>query len=273
VKNELLLSLLEEVKTLVRHTGIWVHSRQSSVQAHHIDTKFLNNLVTDIDRESERRLTDTLLVLLPGCGIMGEEGINNKQGHYTWIIDPLDGTTNFIHGIPQVAISVALAHGDELLLGVVYEIFQDELFYAAHNAGAFKNGRQIRVSDRTHLSTTLLSTGLPFYDFSHLRQYTRALHHFMRHTRGLRRCGSAATDLCYVACGRYDGFFEQTLQPWDMAAGICIIREAGGLCTDFNGENNTLSLKEIIAANPAIHHLMHTIISSCYNDESPLETP
>jgi len=243
------------------------------VQAHHIDTKFLNNLVTDIDRESERRLTDTLLVLLPGCGIMGEEGINNKQGHYTWIIDPLDGTTNFIHGIPQVAISVALAHGDELLLGVVYEIFQDELFYAAHNAGAFKNGRQIRVSDRTHLSTTLLSTGLPFYDFSHLRQYTRALHHFMRHTRGLRRCGSAATDLCYVACGRYDGFFEQTLQPWDMAAGICIIREAGGLCTDFNGENNTLSLKEIIAANPAIHHLMHTIISSCYNDESPLETP
>lgn len=268
MEQEKLTSLLKQVKTIALNTGQWVASQQSSFNRGHIDTKFINNLVTDIDKESEHRITNALRSLLPEAGIIGEEGVNNKSGIINWIIDPLDGTTNYIHGIPQVAISIALAQGEEILLGVVYEIYRQECFAAYKGGGATLNGAPISVSTTTQLEQSLLATGLPFYDFQYIKPYFASLEFFMRHTRGIRRCGSAATDLCYVACGRYDGFFEQTLQPWDMAAGICIIQEAGGVCTDFNRGNLILQQKEIIAANPLIHILMSNIIGDKYDDLS-----
>lgn len=164
----------------------------------------------------------------------------------------MDGTTNFIHGLPIFSISIALAHKNEIIAGVIYEINQDECFYAWKNGGAFLNGKQIYVSKTDKLDDSLLATGFPYYDYSRLDAYLQLFKHFMQNTRGVRRLGSAAVDLAYVACGRFDGFYEYGLNPWDVAAGIILVKEAGGNCIDFNEGKDYLYGREIIASNKNI---------------------
>jgi myo-inositol-1(or 4)-monophosphatase len=191
-------------------------------------------------------------LLVPGSGFIAEEGTSTQTGNiYNWIIDPLDGTTNFIHGIPCFAISIALMRDKELVMGIIYEVNMDECFYAWEGSKAYLNGKEISVSKAATLSDSLIATGFPYYDYSRMKEYMEVFDHFMKHTHGLRRLGSAATDLAYVACGRFEGFYEYSLQAWDVAAGAFLVQQAGGKVTDFSGGNNFIFGKEIIAGNTA----------------------
>jgi len=210
-------------------------------------------LVSYVDKESERRIVAALQVLLPESGFIAEEGTTTKRGErFNWVIDPLDGTTNFIQGVPVYAVSIGLLDGDELVLGVVYEVGRDECFYAWKNGGAYLNGEPIHVSNRNNIHDTLLATGFPYNDFSRMGEYMKFLEWTMKNARGVRRLGSAATDLVYVACGRFDAFWEYDLKPWDVAAGAVIVKEAGGIVTDYSGGDNFLFGREIVASNGLI---------------------
>ncbi|MFZ4724440.1 MAG: inositol monophosphatase family protein, partial [Paludibacter sp.] len=190
---------------------------------------------------------------LPESGFIAEEGTNDIQGErYNWVIDPLDGTTNYIQGVPIYSVSIGLLDGDELVLGVVYEVGRDECFYAWKGGGAYLNGKAIRVSDRNNIHDALLATGFPYSDYSQMTEYMAFLEKMMKEARGVRRLGSAAADLAYVACGRFDAFWEYDLKPWDVAAGAVIVKEAGGKVTDYKGGNNYLFGREIIASNGLI---------------------
>ena len=196
------------------------------------------NLVSYVDKESEKKIVSALGKMLPGSGFIGEEGTAIKgSGEYTWIIDPLDGTTNFTHGLPPYAISIGLANASIIELGVIYEINMGECFHATRD-GAFLNQKPIHVSPITKLSEALLATGFPYYQFEQMTAYLDIIRTFLDKTHGIRRLGSAATDLAYVACGRLEGFFEYNLNPWDVAAGTFIVQMAGGVATDFRGGNN-----------------------------------
>jgi myo-inositol-1(or 4)-monophosphatase len=220
-----------------------------------------NNLVSYVDKEAEHMLVDALRKIMPEAGFITEEGTasTHDQLEYNWIIDPLDGTTNFLHGLPPFAISVALAHKDQTVLGVVYEVNRDECFHAHQGGGAFCNTNRIHVSPIDTLGESLLATGFPYYHSDKMESYLTIIRTFLNKTHGIRRLGSAAVDLAYVACGRLEGFFEYNLNPWDVAAGAFIVQEAGGKVTDFKGENNFLFGGELIAAGP-IHPHMQQII-------------
>lgn len=215
-----------------------------------IDTKMRNDLVSQADRESENAVIDILRQRTPEYGIVAEESGGQTAGLASWYIDPLDGTTNFLHGIPQYAVSIALiAHagtlvdGDEPLLrdtpviGVVYDPNREELFTAMYGVGAWLNEHRITVSGAKSLAESVVGTGFPFRDFSFYDEYMPTLHHAIRHTRGVRRHGAAALDLAWVACGRYDAYWEMGLAPWDVAAGTVIVREAGGICEDIRHQD------------------------------------
>lgn len=222
-----------------------------------IETKGLHDLVSYVDKESEKRIIRQLSELLPESGFIAEEGTSDKHGErYNWVIDPLDGTTNFIQGVPVYAVSIGLLDGDELVLGVVYEVGMDECFYAWKNGGAYLNGELIRVSNIATSHDALLATGFPYSNFEQLDKYMSLLKWAMTEARGVRRLGSAATDLAYVACGRFDSFFEYDLKPWDVAAGVLIVKEAGGVVTDFGAGNDYLFGGEIIASNSLLAKLM-----------------
>jgi len=194
---------------------------------------------------------------LPESGFIAEEGTSSKHGErYNWVIDPLDGTTNYIQGVPIYAVSIGLLDGDELVVGVVYEVGLDECFYAWKEGGAYMNGEPIRVSERDDIHDALLATGFPYSNFDQLDEYLALLKWTMTNARGVRRLGSAATDLAYVACGRFDSFWEYDLKPWDVAAGALIVKEAGGVVTDFNGGSNYIFGGEIIASNTLLGDLM-----------------
>lgn len=212
-----------------------------------IDTKTRNDLVSQADRESEEVVINILRERTPEYGIVAEESGGHTAGAASWYIDPLDGTTNFLHGIPQYAVSIALiAHAgsivddntplerDTPVIGVVYDPCREELFTAMYGVGAWLNERRISVSPAQNLAESVLGTGFPFRDFSFSDQYMPTLNHAINHTRGVRRLGAAALDLAWVACGRYDGYWEMGLAPWDVAAGTVIVREAGGICEDIH---------------------------------------
>ena len=220
-----------------------------------IEVKGKHNYVTEVDKEAERILVERLGALLPESGFIAEEGTSNKKGDvYNWIIDPLDGTTNFIHGVAPFAISVALAEKNEVVAGVVYEFGLKEYFYSWKGGGAWLNGKSISVSGVPTIKESLVATGFPYTNFDYLSEFMDTINWFMKNSHGLRRLGSAATDIVYVACGRYDGFYEYGLNPWDVAAGALILSEAGGRVTDFNGENNYLFGEEIICTNGFTHN-------------------
>ncbi|MBF0424162.1 MAG: inositol monophosphatase [Magnetococcales bacterium] len=226
-----------------------------------IDPKGINDFVTTADIAVEKEIIRQLHKAYPQYGIMAEEtGRNSSLSGWRWIIDPIDGTTNFIHGLPHFAIAIALANDQELHAAVVYNPATDELFTAERGRGAFLNSQRLRVTRSIRLDQCLLATGFPVNQPDRVRQHWRAVEELLVASRGIRRLGSAALDLAFVATGRYDGFWEPVLQPWDIAAGILLVTEAGGLVTDFAGGQGFLLSGNVIAAPPAIHRLMLTAI-------------
>lgn len=259
-------NLCQEVCLLTKQVGAFIKNERGKFSTDRIEVKGKNDFVSYVDRTAEEKLIAGLAVLLPEAGFIAEEGTSSKKGiHYNWIIDPLDGTTNFIHGIPCFAISIALMHNNKLVLGVIYEINLDECFYAWEGSKAYLNGKEISVSGTGTLADSLIATGFPYYDYERQDEYMDLLKYFMKHTRGIRRLGSAATDLAYVACGRFDGFYEYSLSPWDVAAGAFIVQQAGGKVTDFTGGDDYIFGKEIAAGNTAFFNEFSTAIKTFFN--------
>lgn len=221
-----------------------------------IDSKGPGDFVTEIDRRAEETIVDTLLGAYPNHGIIAEEGSGdtrgNSQSDHIWIIDPLDGTTNFLHGLPTYCVSIALQVEGKLTQAVIYDPNRNDLFTSSRGAGAFMNNRRIRVSKTLKLRDALIGTGFPFRDGAAFDEYVIQFKKLMPKTAGLRRPGSAALDLAYVAAGFYDGFWEMKLSPWDMAAGALLIMEAGGLVTGIDGEDSYMDSGAIVAATPKI---------------------
>jgi len=228
-----------------------------------VTAKGPKDFVSEIDRAAESAIVETLLEAYPDHAILAEEGTAkgaNAEAENVWIIDPLDGTTNFLHGFPQYCVSIALAHKGQVTQGVIYDPVRNDLFTATRGRGAYLNDRRIRVSRRTQLKECLIGTGFPFRDGSFLDAYLAMMRTMIEHTAGLRRPGAAALDLAYVAAGFYDGFFEVGLNPWDVAAGSLLVLEAGGLIGDLSGEGNYLHGGEVIAATPKIFAQMVTLL-------------
>ena len=243
-------ALCAEVQDLARQTGKFIRDEQKKITSSDVHLKSVTSLVTYVDKTVEENLVSALRQLIPNSGFVAEEGTaGSKNEKFTWIIDPLDGTTNYIHGIAPHSVSIALQENDEIVLGVVYEVGLDEMFYAWKGSKACLNGKEIKVSTASDPIHTLIGTGFPYYDFERIDDYIAVMKELMKTTRGLRRLGSAAVDLSYVACGRFDAFFEHALHAWDIAAGAFIIQQAGGKITDFNGGNNWLFGGEIVAAS------------------------
>ncbi len=221
-----------------------------------------SDLITVADEASQAHIVERLRAQFPECGILAEEdGAEAATADYCWIVDPLDGTTNFAHGLSPYAISIALQHEDTIVVGVVLDVKKGDVFAAQQGAGAFCNGKRISVSKRNSLAESLIATGFPYRSFDFDRQYLDSLHRCMIATRGVRRLGSASIDLAYVACGIFDGFFEIDLRPWDVAAGLLLVKEAHGVVTDFCGNPDPLSGRQILATNGRIHDEMLDITS------------
>jgi myo-inositol-1(or 4)-monophosphatase len=227
-----------------------------------ITPKGRNDFVSEVDRQAEREIIHTLQKAYPTHAFLGEE--SGRQGpaktDFIWVIDPLDGTTNFLHGFPQFCVSIALLHRGRIEKGVIYDPLRQELFTAARGAGASLNNRRIRVSKQNGLKGALLGTGFPFKDQRHVDAYLGMMRDLMRDTAGIRRAGSAALDLAYVAAGRLDGFWEIGLKKWDMAAGVLLIQEAGGIVTDLEGKDKYLESGNVLTANPKLHQIMASLI-------------
>ena len=217
-----------------------------------IHTKDRNDFVTEVDRQAEQEIIYILRKAFPAHGILAEESGFQEGDEYQWIIDPLDGTTNFLHGFPQFAVSIALRHKGRLEQGVVYDPLRQEIFSASRGAGATMNDQRLRVTNRKTLEGSLLGTGFPFKSQQHLEVYLEMFRALFPQTAGIRRAGSAALDLAYVASGRLDGFWEIGLSIWDMAAGVLLIQEAGGLAGDFSGGHDHLESGNIVAGNPKL---------------------
>ena len=228
-----------------------------------VQSKSPNDFVTEVDRAAEQAIIEVLRDAFPGHGILAEEsGESGPESEFTWIIDPLDGTTNFIHGMPQYAVSIAQTKNGVLEHAVVYDPNTNEMFTASRGAGAFLNDRRIRVSRRTRLNEALIGTGFPFRQFDHVDAYLAMFKELTQKTAGIRRPGAASLDLAYVAAGRFDGFWEMGLSPWDMAAGVLLIQEAGGLVSDLSGEANYLATGNLVAGSPKIFGQLLPIIQA-----------
>jgi myo-inositol-1(or 4)-monophosphatase len=246
-----------------RAAGAIINRAALDVDLLKVNTKHPNDFVTEVDLAAERVIIDTLLEAYPGHGILAEESgraRGAKDSEYVWIIDPLDGTTNFIHGLPTYAVSIALSVRDQVQQAVVYDPARNDLFFASKGRGAYLNDRRLRVSKRVRLAESLIGTGFPFRTGDDFKRYMAMLEMMMQRCAGLRRPGAAALDLCYVAAGWYDGFFETGLQAWDMAAGSLMVSEAGGLVGNFTGDADYLFQREVLAGNPKIFgQLVHLL--------------
>ena len=225
-----------------------------------ISNKAENDFVSEVDQLAEQAVIQTIHKAYPDHAILAEESGTHRGNEYEWVIDPLDGTTNFLHGFPQYAVSIGLRHKGRLEVAVVYDPFKQEMFTASRGGGAQLNGKRIRVTKRISMKGALLGTGIPFRDLSYIDTYLAMMKALLPDTAGVRRAGSASLDLAYVAAGRLDGFWEYSLKPWDMAAGILLVEEAGGLVTDFNGGFEFFESGNIVAANPRILKAMVQII-------------
>ncbi len=229
-----------------------------------VNTKGPNDFVSEVDQAAEQSIIETLLAAYPGHGILAEESgraHGAKDSDYVWIIDPLDGTTNFLHGLPVYCVSIALAFRGQVQQAVVYDPCRNDLFYASKGRGAFLNDKRLRVSKRTRLADALVGTGFPFRRGDNFKRYMSMFESVMQNCAGLRRPGAAALDLCYVAAGWYDGFFETGLNPWDVAAGSLMITEAGGLIGNFTGEADYLHQREVVAGNPKVYAQLVQILA------------
>ncbi len=224
--------------------------------------KSRNDFVTEVDKHAEMVIIETLHKSYPDHAILAEESGRQGDSPFLWIIDPLDGTTNYLHGFPQYAVSIALQHRGELDQAVVYDPLRQELFTASRGGGAMLNNRRIRVSKQKHLEGALLGTGFPFKEQERLDEYLDSFNALFPMTAGIRRAGAASLDLAYVACGRLDGFWELGLKPWDMAAGALLVKEAGGMVSDIYCDENYMETGNIVAATPEIINKMTKKINS-----------
>ncbi|MBX3101057.1 MAG: inositol monophosphatase [Bacteroidetes bacterium] len=246
--------LMNRVIPAVKEVGAFILAEQKTFRPEQVEFKGKNDLVSYVDRNSELMLVERLNQLTPHCGYINEEGGSTDVGsELVWIIDPVDGTTNFVHHIPMFCTSVALMAEGKLQLGLIYEPNRDELFTAVRGQGAFLNGEVIRVSSNARSEDAFLSTGFPYRKNQNVDDYLQILREYLGRIRGIRRMGSAALDLAYTASGRFDGFFEASLSPWDVAAGALIVQEAGGCVTDYWGEDNWLFGRSILASNQHLH--------------------
>lgn len=245
--------ICEQVVDIAKNTGTFIKNERTVFSTNSIETKGLHDFVSYVDKTSEKQIVSALTKILPSAGFIAEEGTGKPvEGGLNWVIDPLDGTTNFIHGLSPFAISIALMDGNSVILGVIYEVSLEECFWAYSGSKAYLNGKVINVSNIKTVNDSLIATGFPYYDFDKMNQFFKSMEFFMRHSHGLRRLGSAATDLAYVACGRFDAFYEYSLHAWDVAAGSLIVQQAGGQVCDFSGEKNYIFGKEIIATNSVV---------------------
>ncbi|WP_379092167.1 inositol monophosphatase family protein [Pedobacter sp. UC225_65] len=245
--------LCSKVIAITRLTGNFIRKESMSFEAKSIEYKGLNDLVSYVDKNAEKQLVRNLTKLLPEAGFITEEETANVIGKtFTWIIDPLDGTTNFIHGIPTYSISIALYEEGQPVIGVVYEINRGEMFFTYKGGAAYLNNKEIRVSKATDLSQCLLATGFPYYQFDKQPQYIQLFTEMMQKCHGLRRIGSAAVDLAYVACGRFDAYFEYNLNAYDVAAGAYLVQQAGGTILNFAGGEEFLETREVLATNSLV---------------------
>ncbi|HRG57343.1 MAG TPA: inositol monophosphatase family protein [Bacteroidia bacterium] len=259
-------SICNNVIEIAKKTAQYIQSEKGKISAQQIEIKGLNDFVTRVDKTSEKLIIEALEPLVPEAGFIAEENTKSQKGDvYNWIIDPLDGTTNFIHGIPCYCISIALMQENEIVVGVIFEMNLQECFYAWKNGGAFLNGKQIHVSNTNKLIDSLLATGFPYYDYQYLNEYLDLFKHFMKNSHGVRRLGSAAADLAYVAAGRFEGFYEYSLKPWDVAAGALIVIEAGGKVSDFKGGSNYIFGQEIVSSNANIFNEFTEAVSKFMN--------
>jgi myo-inositol-1(or 4)-monophosphatase len=258
--------IYEKLIALSTEIGNWIKEERLTFSQDDVEIKGFNNFVSYVDKQAEVRFVSALAQLIPEAGFIAEEGTSDKRGErYNWVIDPLDGTTNYVHDIPCYCTSVALMDGEELVMGVIYEPNSNECFHALADQGAYLNGKPISVSHQPELIQSLLATGFPYDDFQREDDYFGILKEFTKKSRGLRRLGSAALDLAYVACGRFDGFYEYGLNPWDVAAGALIVKEAGGHVSDFRGSKNYIFGEEIIADNSLISEAFFAVISKGFN--------
>jgi len=263
-----LKSLCKASAAIITRTADFIQKELGKVQAEVIETKALNSLVSYVDKQAEEQLVAGLGQLLPNSTFQTEEEtVEQSAGEFCWIIDPLDGTTNFLHQLPFFSVSVALQENGETILGIVYEVNRQECFYAWKGGGAFLNGKPIHTTKITDLSDALVATGFPYYDYSQIQPYFVVLEKMMRGTRGLRRLGSAALDLAYVACGRFDIYFEYSLNAWDIAAGTFLVQEAGGVVSDFNGKDHYLQNGEILAACSGLYPQLAELIKTSFRPQ------
>ena len=263
--------LCQKVIKIVRETGLFIQKEAQSFSPEKIEIKGKHDLVSYVDKQAEEMLVKTLASLLPEAGFITEEKTINKTGAiYNWIIDPLDGTTNFIHGLPVYSISIALQENDHLVIGVVLELNRDELFYAWKDSQAYMNGIPIHVSNYKTLNESLIATGFPYSLFNEIDSYLNLLKAMMQESQGIRRLGSAAIDLCYVACARFEGYFEFNINSYDVAGGMFILQQAGGQFSTFKtGDSQIESIfksRQILATNAHIHEQMLDIIKTEFLD-------
>lgn len=252
--------ITNQVATLALEAGNFIRQERKSFDKKKVELKGKSDLVSYVDKETEKMLVEGLRTILPGSGFITEEATTDqKQEEYTWIIDPLDGTTNFVHGIPNYCTSIGLMKDGEVVAGVVYEVANDECFKAWEKGGAYLNGERIYVASEEKIDDCVFATGFPIYNFEKIDQYLAILNELMKNTHGLRRMGSAAADMAYVACGRYGGYFEYNLNAWDIAAGIILVKEAGGTVTDFGGADDYLFGRQMVSAG-AVHPALLSVI-------------
>jgi len=252
--------------SLAKQAGLFILAENKNFTYDKVEEKTFNQLVSYVDKTAEEMLVAGLQKLLPQAGFITEEAtIATEQKELMWIIDPLDGTTNFIHSLPVFSVSIGLMQNNELILGVVYECNRDEMFYAWNGSKAYLNNQAIYVKQNAELSKSLLATGFPYYDFEVMENYLATLKYLMVNTQGMRRMGSAAVDLAYTACGRFDGFFEYGLHPCDVAGGAFIVQQAGGKLSTFAGNSNYVFDKTLIASSAVLYPSFFEVIDRNFN--------
>jgi myo-inositol-1(or 4)-monophosphatase len=249
-----------------RSAGELILRSADSVSRLSVDQKGKNDYASEVDRMAEREIISIIKAAYPEHAILAEESGKHKGNDFVWIIDPLDGTTNFLHGFPQYSVSIALKYKGKLEVGVVYDPLRDELFTAKRGGGAMLNSRRLRVTNQNSLKGALIGTGFPFKTDRDLDAYLGMFRALTTECAGIRRAGSAALDLAYVAAGRMDGYWEIGVMEWDMAAGILLIKEAGGVVTDFSFNDNYLESGNVIVGSPKMHQLMYQLIEPHVTD-------
>ena len=264
---DFLQNITDKVIELSTQVAAYIEKESIHFSMETVETKSKNDFVSYVDQEAERLIFKTLKEIVPEAGFVTEEGTAHEAGEdYLWIIDPLDGTTNFIHASTPYAISIALTYKQEPVVGVIYEITRKEIFYAWKGSKAYLNGKEIHVSSTDKLPEALIVTGRPHHYMERYPELLHSVDYFLKNTHGLRLSGSAASDLAYVACGRYDGRYEFNLKPWDIAAGVLIIQQAGGYVSDFKGGNDYFKNGSVLASNKGIFEEFKKVIGGFFTE-------